>query len=185
MSQVGAKHILQKHVGSRNPNDVISSVHKTIADLNVGYLDLLLIHSPFGKPCPLIDTWKAMERLVDDGFVRHIGVSNHRIQDLQEILNSSKHRPVMNQVECHPALPQLKLKQFCEANDIIMASYGNLLPITRKPKECDPLKKTNESLKDNFETYMRDHSLSNKVHKKFGTVNLKRYVLNFIKTAKK
>ena len=128
--------------GSRNPNDVISSVHKTIADLNVGYLDLLLIHSPFGKPCPLIDTWKAMERLVDDGFVRHIGVSNHRIQDLQEILNSSKHRPVMNQVECHPALPQLKLKQFCEANDIIMASYGNLLPITRKPKECDPLNKT-------------------------------------------
>jgi len=71
--------------------------------------------------------------------VRHIGVSNFRIKDVENLLKTAAIRPVVNQVECNPSLPQHRLKDFCENQGILMSSYGALLPLVRHPSECAPL----------------------------------------------
>ena len=83
---------------SRLPKDVVSATERTIADLGCEYLDLLLIQSPFNPPCPLAETWRALESLVHAGKVRHIGVSNFRIADLEAIFEVATIKPVINQV---------------------------------------------------------------------------------------
>jgi diketogulonate reductase-like aldo/keto reductase len=124
---------------SREPAAARAAAEAAIAELGVGYLDLLLIHSPFGAPCPLGETWAAMEALVREGKVRHLGVSNFRIADLEAILATCTIRPVNNQIECHPALPQPALRGFCEAHGITLSTYGGLVPLTKRPPACDAL----------------------------------------------
>eukprot|EP00929_Paragymnodinium_shiwhaense_P065154 TRINITY_DN32699_c0_g1_i2.p2 TRINITY_DN32699_c0_g1~~TRINITY_DN32699_c0_g1_i2.p2 ORF type:complete len:135 (-),score=4.93 TRINITY_DN32699_c0_g1_i2:231-635(-) len=65
---------------------------------------------------PLLDTWRAMEALVDSGLVRAIGVSNFSVQKLQQLLPLVRILPAVNQVEGHPYLQQLALKEFCDRN---------------------------------------------------------------------
>lgn len=76
---------------------------QALADLQLEYLDLFLIHAPFGL-ADLRMSWAAMESLVDDGLVRFIGVSNFRPEDLSELLSFCKIRPMANQIEHHPHL---------------------------------------------------------------------------------
>ena len=81
-------------------SDIRKECERSLRELQVDYLDLYLIHSPFHDE-PLSTMWKAMESLVDDGKVRHIGVSNFRQSDLEAILADARIRPVNNQIELH------------------------------------------------------------------------------------
>lgn len=72
-----------------------------------------------------------MEALQDAGLVRGIGVSNHRVEDMQAILAVAKHKPLVNQVELHPQLPQPELVNFCEDHGIVVVAYNPLAPATR------------------------------------------------------
>ncbi|MEP0368573.1 MAG: aldo/keto reductase [Cyclobacteriaceae bacterium] len=124
-------------------DDVMPALEKTMKDLNLEYLDLYLMHwpvaqkkkSPFPskaedllswEEAPLEDTWEGMEDGVDDGLVKHIGVSNCNSKVLQHIIDGSWIPPEVNQVEMHPFLPQLSLYDYCRSNDIIMTAYGPL-----------------------------------------------------------
>ena len=75
-----------------------------------------------------LDTWKAMEKLVDLGIVRSIGVSNFNSEQITRILENCRIKPVTNQVECSPSLNQKKLIEFCKARDITVTAYS---PLTR------------------------------------------------------
>lgn len=75
-----------------------------------------------------IDTWKAMEKLVDLGLVKSIGVSNFNSEQITRILENCRIKPVNNQVECSPSLNQKKLIKFCKERDIVVTAFS---PLTR------------------------------------------------------
>jgi len=75
-----------------------------------------------------LDTWKSMEKLVDLGLVKSIGVSNFNSEQIKRIVENCRIRPVNNQVECSPSLNQRKLIEFCKALDITVTAFS---PLTR------------------------------------------------------
>jgi aldehyde reductase len=75
-----------------------------------------------------LDTWKAMEKLVEIGLVKSIGVSNFNSEQITRILENCSIKPVVNQVECNPSINQKKLIKFCKDRDIVIMAYS---PMTR------------------------------------------------------
>lgn len=73
-----------------------------------------------------VDTWRAMEALVEKGLVRSIGVSNFNSEQLGRLLSASTIKPVMNQVEVSPTLNQRKLIKYCRDNGVEVTAYSPL-----------------------------------------------------------
>lgn len=73
-----------------------------------------------------LDTWRTMEKLVESGRVRSIGISNFNSQQTDRILSIAKILPVTNQVECHPNLNQRKLIDFSAARNVSITAYSPL-----------------------------------------------------------
>ncbi|MEB2490304.1 aldo/keto reductase [Peribacillus frigoritolerans] len=98
--------------------------------LGMEYLDLYLIHWP-GKD-KYLETWRALEKLYKDGKVKSIGVSNFHVHHLENLLANSEVKPVVNQIELHPLLTQVELRDYCAKHEIKVESWsplgrGNLL----------------------------------------------------------
>lgn len=73
-----------------------------------------------------LDTYRAMENLVDLGLVKSIGVSNFNSEQVDRIVNEARIQPVCNQVECSPALNQKHLTAFCKERNVIVVAYSPL-----------------------------------------------------------
>jgi len=120
------------------------ALRTTLAHLGLEYLDLYLIHWPITfaeggdlfpkdendklcyKMVDHVETWKAMEKCVELGLVRSIGLSNFNSQQIQHILDNCTIKPTVNQVECHPYLNQQKLLDFCTEHGIVLTAYSPL-----------------------------------------------------------
>lgn len=93
--------------------------------LGLEYIDLYLVHWPVkGK---YKETWKALEKLYKDGHVRAIGVSNHQVHHLEDLMADCEVKPMLNQVEYHPLLTQRELHGFCKDNQIQLEAWSPLM----------------------------------------------------------
>ena len=95
--------------------------------LNIGYIDMILIHWPLPKFGKYIDTYKALEQLYLDGRVRAIGVCNFTQAHLEALKTSCKITPQVNQIEMHPMLVQPDLMRYCKDNAIQIEAYSPLM----------------------------------------------------------
>jgi 2,5-diketo-D-gluconate reductase B len=89
--------------------------------------DLVYVHWPRAAYDPA-DTTRALDELVDEGIVRSVGVSNFTVDLLDEFIAHADHRPVANQFECHPLLPQPDLVDACHERDVRPVAYS---PVAR------------------------------------------------------
>lgn len=114
----------------------LSAFENSLQRLGLSYVDLYLIHWPVqGK---ILETWKAMIKILKVGKARAIGVSNYSIAELKETIQTCDIIPAINQVEFHPFLYQKDLLDFCKNNRIQIESYS---PLTRGRKLNHPLVK--------------------------------------------
>ncbi|KAI8148903.1 xylose reductase [Fennellomyces sp. T-0311] len=132
------------------------------------YIDLYLIHFPVplkyvapdaayppgwyepGKNViqfersPMHECWPEMEKLVDDGLARNIGISNFNVQAILDLLSYCKHKPAALQVEIHPYLPQKRLVEWVQAQGIHITAYssfgpGSYVDLTNDGRTAAPL----------------------------------------------
>jgi diketogulonate reductase-like aldo/keto reductase len=103
----------------------IKSFEQSLQNLQTDYLDLYMIHWPIRAK--FVETWKALEDLYEEKRVRAIGVCNFNIDHLKILFDNSKIIPAVNQVENHPLLTQLELREFCRINNIAVEAWGPLL----------------------------------------------------------
>ncbi|GFG35827.1 hypothetical protein Cfor_07247 [Coptotermes formosanus] len=124
------------------PAVVVDTCKKSLRNLGLDYVDLYLIHWPFGfkededglpkdengqlilSDVDYVDTWKAMEECVELGLTKSIGLSNFNSEQIQRVLDVAAIRPVVNQVECHPYLNQNNLIEFCRNQGIWITAYS-------------------------------------------------------------
>ncbi|CAB3797753.1 aldo/keto reductase [Pararobbsia alpina] len=130
---------------NHRPERVEPAFKASLERLGLDYLDLYLIHTPFAfqpgdeqdphdengaviydKGVTLLDTWRAMEDLVDHGRCRAIGLSDIGLNELQPLYESARIKPAVVQVEAHPYLPETELLEFCEEREIVFLAFAPL-----------------------------------------------------------
>jgi 2,5-diketo-D-gluconate reductase A len=94
--------------------------------LGTGYVDLYLIHWPQPERDLFLDTWRAFERIKEEGGTKSIGVSNFRIEDLERLEQEAEARPTVNQVELHPQLQQAELRTWHRDHEIATEAWSPL-----------------------------------------------------------
>ena len=94
---------------------------ESLKRLQTDYLDLYLIHQPFGD---IYSSWRAMEDLYNEGKIRAIGVSNFLPDRLLDLILHNKITPAVNQVETHPFLQQIENAEFMKENNVQIESWA-------------------------------------------------------------
>ncbi|MEN3156400.1 aldo/keto reductase [Priestia aryabhattai] len=94
---------------------------KSLEKLQVDYLDLYLIHQPFGD---VYGSWRAMEELYREGKIRAIGVSNFHMDRLVDLMDHNEVIPAVNQIETHPFTQQVESAKFMKENNVQIESWG-------------------------------------------------------------
>jgi aldehyde reductase len=130
---------------NHRPDRVEPAFESSRKRLRLDHVDLYLIHTPYAfrpgddqdprdqngeiiydKGISLLDTWRAMENIVDGGKCRAIGLSDVSLDQVQEIFKPARIKPAVIQVESHPYLPQTELLQFCNSNGVAMLAFAPL-----------------------------------------------------------
>src|SRR5215469_14683733 len=130
---------------NHRPERVEPAFEASLDRLGLKYLDLYLIHTPFAfQPgddqdprdqngnilyddnVTLLDTWKAMESLVEHRKCRAIGLSDISLNELKPIYESARIKPAVVQVESHPYLPETELLGFCKQNGVVFLAFAPL-----------------------------------------------------------
>jgi alcohol dehydrogenase (NADP+) len=130
---------------NHRPERVQAAFEASLNRLGLNYLDLYLSHTPFAfqpgdeqdprdqngnilydRGVTLLETWRAMESLVESGACRAIGLSDITLDGLLPIYESASIKPAVVQVEAHPYLPETELLEFCKQKDIVFLAFAPL-----------------------------------------------------------
>jgi diketogulonate reductase-like aldo/keto reductase len=129
--------------------------------LQLDYLDCYLIHTPFAfqpgdehdpkdergeviydSGVTLVETWGALERLVDEGQCKSIGLSDITLEKLREIVAAARIKPAVVQIEAHPYLPEWDMLDYCREQGIVLQAYAALGHGLEPKVVDDPVLKT-------------------------------------------
>jgi 2,5-diketo-D-gluconate reductase A len=105
---------------------VLAAFERSIENLDTDHVDLYLIHWPVPASDLYLDTWRAFERIKEEGGSRSIGVSNFRIEDLERLAGEAGQMPTINQVELHPLLQQTELRAWHVEHGIATEAWSPL-----------------------------------------------------------
>ncbi len=130
---------------NHRPERVKPAFEASLKRLQLDYVDLYLIHTPYAfKPgeeqdprdengkviydegVTLLDTWRVLEKLVDEGRCKAIGLSDIGLEKVQEIFESARIKPAVVHVESHPYLPQWDLFDYCKKNGVVLQAFAAL-----------------------------------------------------------
>ena len=130
---------------NHRPERVKPAFEASLKKLQLDYLDLYLIHTPFAfqpgdvqdprdskgnviydKGVTLLETWGALEKLVDEGKCKAIGLSDISLEKLKEIYEAATIKPAVVHVESHPYLPEWELLDYCKKNGIVLQAFAAL-----------------------------------------------------------
>ncbi|MDQ4015629.1 MAG: aldo/keto reductase [Thermoproteota archaeon] len=98
-----------------------AAFEKSLRRLQLDYLDLYLIHQPFGD---IYGSWRAMEELYREGRIRAIGVSNFQPDRVMDLIMHNKVIPAVDQIETHPFCQQIETQKFLKENNVQIESWG-------------------------------------------------------------
>jgi len=146
---------------NHRPERVKPAFDASCRRLQVDYVDCYIIHTPFAfRPgdeqdprddqgrviydsgISLLETWRALERLVDDGQCKSIGLSDITLEKLQEIVAAARIKPAAIQVESHPYLPEWDLLDFCRKHGIVVQAFAALGHASKPNLLEDPVLKS-------------------------------------------
>src|SRR3954453_12919593 len=127
---------------NHRPERVKPAFEASLQRLRLDYVDLYLIHTPFAfqpgdeqdprdasgnviydKGVTLLETWRALEGLVDEGRCRAIGLSDISLEQAKDIFEAARVKPAVVHVESHPYLPQWDLLDYCRNNGIVLQAF--------------------------------------------------------------
>lgn len=111
-----------------------ASLQESLKLMGIDYINLFLLHTmEFQKEYPLLECWKEMIKLREEGLVRNIGVSNFDVKHLEAIKNAGLPLPQVLQIEFHPYLQEQStgIVEYAKANNILLEAYGPLVPLTK------------------------------------------------------
>ena len=130
---------------NHRPERVKPALEASLRRLQLDYVDCYLIHTPFAfragdeqdprdelsqviydRGVTLLETWQALERLVDDGRGKAIGLSDVTLDKVREIASAARIKPAVVEVESHPYLPEWSLLDFCRENGIVLLAFAPL-----------------------------------------------------------
>lgn len=107
-------------------DSTLAAFEKSLGRLGTGHVDLYLIHWPRPDRDLFLDTWRAFERIRDEGGARSIGVSNFRVEDLERLEKEAERRPTVNQIELHPRFQQAELRAWGAEHDVVTEAWSPL-----------------------------------------------------------
>jgi 2,5-diketo-D-gluconate reductase A len=107
-------------------DSTLATFEKSLGRLEMEYVDLYLIHWPAPGQDRFVETWKAFERIREQGGARTIGVSNFRIEDLERLERETDTVPTVNQVELHPRFHQTELRAWHDQHRIATEAWSPL-----------------------------------------------------------
>lgn len=143
---------------NHRPERVKPAFEASLKKLQLDYVDLYLIHTPFAfqpgdvqdprdangnviydKEVTLLDTWGAIEELVEEGKCKAIGLSDIGLEGLKEIFEAATIKPAVVHVESHPYLPEWELLDYCRKNGIVLQAFAALGHSSEPNMLADPI----------------------------------------------
>ena len=122
--------------GYHRRDDALRAFDTSLEVLDLGHLDLFLIHWPLPKVGDFVETWQAMEEMAASGRVRAIGVSNFQVHHLERLAAETGTVPAVNQIEVHPYLTNARVRTYCAEHGIAVEAWS---PIARGAVLNDPV----------------------------------------------
>ncbi|KZF25809.1 Aldo/keto reductase [Xylona heveae TC161] len=125
-------HFTTKLSSNTSYDQARKAIKSSLKKSGLGYIDLFLLHSPYGGTQKRLDCWRAVEDAIEDGEVRIGGVSNFGVRHIQELIDSKpKILPAVNQIEIHPFNTRTDIASLCAQHDIVVEAYAPLARATR------------------------------------------------------
>ena len=121
---------------------------KCLEGFGTDYVDILQFHWPVTDL--YLDTWREMEKLYEEGYVKHLGVANCHKHHLESIFSICKHRPEIGQFEIHPLFTQKPLIEYYKSQDILVEAYTSLARYDDRLVRLPLLKRLEQKYHKNF-----------------------------------